>query len=154
PSAAGGDYFGAKVALTLNLLGSKEDAVGARKLGHNNALDAVYNKGAVLGHERQVGQEDLLLLLGGGNLVDQLDHGAHGDIERQLLRLGVMLVYFRLAQLNLEELEVELLARVVLDGGKLLKCLADALLDEPGVRLALRFYQIRRLDAGGAEPGE
>ena len=154
PRAARGDYFGAEVALALDLVGGKEDAVRARELRHDDALDAVDDKGAVAGHDRQVGEEYLLLLFAAGYFVLQADLGADGDVERRFLRFGVVLVVLGFAELNLQKLEVKLFARVVLDGRKFFKCLTDTLLEYPLIGVHLRGDKVGGRSERGAEPGK
>jgi hypothetical protein len=91
----------------------KEDAVGARELRHDDALDAVDDESAVFGHPREICEEYFLLFFFAGRFVLELcDHR-----ERRLVGLHVgfrvLLVPAQIAELEFHELKLEFFLRVV-----------------------------------------
>ena len=137
------------------VLSGRDPEVDARRpheLRHDDALGAVDDEGALVGHHREVPHEDRLLLdLAGGGV-----HEAGGDEQRAreghvllaALRLGVL----RRLELVVGELELER-AGEVLDRRDVGEDLGDALFEEPLERLALHGDEVgQRLDL--AELGE
>src|SRR5208283_4278309 len=86
PGAAIGDDLSQEVGAVVG--GFEEDAGGTVQLADDDALGAVDNERAVLGHQRDVAEEDFLLfnvadgaVAGLGVLVE--DGQPHGDLERR-----------------------------------------------------------------------
>src|SRR5690606_12460942 len=108
--AAVGDHAGGEQQLAravgLAAVVVEEHARRAMQLGDDDALGAVDDEGAVVGHERDLAHVDLLLL----HVLDRLgarlavvDHQAHGDAQRgavaQAAVAALALVEHRLAEL-------------------------------------------------------
>ncbi len=104
PRAAVGDDFAEEVGAVVRRL--KEDAGRAVQLRDDDALGSVDDEGAVLRHQRNVAEEDFLLLdvadgLGAGLGVLVVNGEAHGDLERS--RIGhAALFALRLVVLELQ----------------------------------------------------
>src|SRR5690606_21920515 len=96
PSATSRDNFGPECLLALKLLGGERHSSGASKLRHYYTLDTRDNKGAVRSHQRVVGHEDLLLLLGLHHHVLELHSALQRRLVRKLPLLGGVFVEFRL----------------------------------------------------------
>ena len=115
----------------------------ADELADHDALGAVDDERAFLGHEREVAHVHALALDLAGLLDEQLDPYVErlrvGQVTRAALQLGV------LGRLELVLLEAELHdpAGEVLDGADLVEQLAQATLDEPVERLQLELDQVR-----------
>src|SRR5205823_9756701 len=123
--------------------GREVDARRTHELRDDDALGAVDHERALVGHPREVAEEDVLLGDFSGLLVDELDPRpqrlAEGEITRAALLFGVL----RLAELAAEESEIEVLAGEVLDRRDLLEQLAETLVAEPLEGIDLRLDQVR-----------
>ena len=132
PGAAGRDDLGDEDVLVGGLvqLTAEVDAGRAHELGDHDALGAVDDEGAPLGHHGEVPHEDLLLLDLAGDLVDEgrLDEQRRG--EGHVLVAALLLGELDLPELVLAEVELELLGEV-LDGRDLLEDLLEAFVEEP-----------------------
>ncbi len=71
-----------------------------------------------------------MLLLIIERLVLEAHSCAHRNIKRQFLRFGIVLVVFRLAELDFQKLEVKLFAAVVFNRSELLKGLFKVTFEE------------------------
>ena len=131
----------------------EDDAGAAHELRHDDALGAVDDEGALLGHHREVAHEDGLLF----DLARVAVHepGAHEDrrgvghvllfalVDRELRRRAQVLV------VGIElELELQRLAEV-LDRRDVAEGLGEALVEEPFEALALDRDQVRQLQRLG-----
>ena len=109
----------------------EEDTKATSKLGDHDALDAIHNKGAVRGHQGEVREEDLLLLLLVHHLVHQFERHTKRGLERKLIYLGVIFIESGLIESVTEELQIKLLTRVILNMRKFIKDFRESLLDQP-----------------------
>ena len=145
PGAAVRDDLGVEqVAAGGRVLdGGVVDARRADQLADDDALGAVDDERALLGHEREVAHVDALALDLARLLDEQLDPDVErlgeGQVARAALQLGV------LGRLELVLLEAELHdpAGEVLDGADLVEQLAQPVLDEPVERVQLELDQVR-----------
>ena len=127
------------------------DARRADELADDDALGAVDDERALVGHPRVVAHVDPLALDLAGLLDQELDVDVERPAERQVLRPALLLGVLRLAELVVEELELHHLAGEVLDRADLVEELPEALLDEPLERIQLELDQVRdREDLGDA----
>ena len=131
--AAGGRVLG----------GGEVDARRAHQLADDDALGAVDDEGAVLGHQREVAHEDGLVL----DLVRLLDDEVDLDLQRlgvgQVPGAALLLAELRLLEVVVAEVQLEILAGEVGDRGDLVEQLAKAGLDEPIERIGLGLDQVR-----------
>ncbi len=63
PGSTSRNNLGAEVLVASLLIGNKQHTKGTDELWYQNTLNSVHNKGTVIGHQREVRHEDLLLLL-------------------------------------------------------------------------------------------
>ncbi len=144
PGAAIGDDTRSKEILArrmrLALVMVEEDARAAMHLRDDDALGAVDDEGAILGHERHVAHVDVLLLdvadrARAGILVDVPDDEAEGHLQRRgegnAALLAFLDVIFRRLELVAHEFELRAL-REVADREHRLKDLLQA---DAGARL-------------------
>ena len=143
----------AQVTEAEALAGLEDDAGAAHELRHDDALGAVDDERALLGHHREVAHEDGLLLDLTGVAVHE--PGAHEDrravghvlllalLHRELRRRAQVLVVGIELQLELERLAEVLDRRDVAEG------LGKALVEEPFEALALDRDQIGELERLG-----
>ncbi len=108
------------------------DARRADELADDDALGAVDDERALVGHPRVVAHVDALALDLARLLDEQLDVDVQRLAERQVLGPALLLGVLGLTELVVEELELHDLAGEVLDRADLVEQLAQALLDEPG----------------------
>ena len=121
------------------------DAGRADELADDDALGAVDDERALVGHPRVVAHVDALALDLAGLLDQELDVDVERPAEGQVLGPALLLGVLGLAELVVEELELHDLAGEVLDRADLVEQLAQALLDEPAERLELELDQVRDL---------
>ncbi len=146
---AGDELVLGQVAEAEALARLEDDAGGADELRHDDALGAVDDEGALVGHHREVTHEDRLLLdLAGGGVHEA---GPHEDrrgeghvlllalLDRELGRRAQVLVVGVELQLELQRLGE------VLDGRDVAEGLGQALLEEPLEGLALDGDEIGEL---------
>ena len=143
PRAAVGDDSGAEGHIArLVLVSGKVHAGGADDLGDDDPLGAVDDKGTGIGHEGEISHKDLLLLDLLGLLVPQtdphLDGGGIGGVPGLALLHIVLggLIHFIVDK---GELQV---ARIVGDGGHILKDLAQAGVQKPLIGFLLDLQQV------------
>ena len=124
-----------QVAEAEPLTGLEDDARGADELRHDDALGAVDDEGALVGHHREVPHEDRLLLdLAGGRVHEA---GPHEDRRGEGHVLLLALLHRELrrrAQVLVVGVELELEAEglgEVLDRADVAEGLREALLEEP-----------------------
>ena len=122
------------------------DARRADELADDDALGAVDDERALVGHPRVVAHVDALALDLAGLLDQELDVDVERLAERQVLRPALLLGVLGRAELVVEELELHHLAGEVLDRTDLVEQFAKPLLDEPGERIELEFDQVRDLE--------
>ena len=159
PGAAAGDQFGgAEGAAGGGVgVGAEVDAGRADQLGDDDALGAVDDEGAGLGHVGQVAEEQLLLFGFVGFLAEQADGDAQfaGVVEVALAALVRGLVGRDVAVVL--EVELHAVAGEVGDRGHFAEEFAQALIEEPLVGVAqqvdqvgqlVRFGQARVVDRG------
>ena len=128
------------------------DAGRADELADDDALGAVDDERALVGHPRVVAHVDPLALDLAGLLDQELDVDVQRPGERQVLRPALLLGVLRVAELVVEELELHHLAGEVLDRADLVEQLPEALLDEPLERIELELDQVRDREDFG-DPG-
>ena len=144
PGAAGRHQV-ADEDLLLRVLGLHQ--VGARgtdELRHDDALGAVDDERAALGHPREVAHEDGLLADLAGLPVDEADRDGQRARVREVLLAALVERRDGRVELELPELDGQV-ARVVLDRRDVVDRLAQAPLlrvDEPGERLPLDVDQV------------
>ena len=122
------------------------DARRADELADDDALGAVDDERALVGHPRVVAHVDALALDLAGLLDQELDVDVERLAERQVLGPALLLGVLGRAELVVEELELHDLAGEVLDRADLVEQFAKPLLDEPGERIELEFDQVRDLE--------
>ena len=147
PGTAGGDELHAMNLHAVVHLGGEVHARRADKLRHHDALGAVDDEGAALGHEREVAHEDELLLDLARLLVDEANvdqkRGLIGDVLGTALAHGVSGV----TKLVLAEGDLHG-AGAVLDGRGLGKRLGKALGHETLERFLLDGDEVGELHRG------
>ena len=119
------------------------DAGRADELADDDALGAVDDERALVGHGREVAHVDPLALDLAGLLDEELDVDVQRPAERQVLRPALELVVLGRPELVVEELELHHLAGEVLDRADLVEQLAQALVHEPGERIELQLDEVR-----------
>ena len=148
PRAAVGDELGAEqLAARVGVLGGREvHARRAHQLGDDDALGAVDDEGAFVGHHGEVAHVDLGLL----DLTRLLDGEAGLDPERGGIRHVAVAAFLdgelRLAELIVEKLQLEVLACVIGDRVYLVEELPQSLRLEPLEGFDLRCYEVLQLD--------
>ena len=143
-AAVGDDLGGEEVAAGGRVLGrGVVDAGRAHELADDDALGAVDDERAPLGHRREVAHVDALLELLAGLLDVEHDVDVERSAERQVPRPALELVVLRLAELVAREVQLHRLAGEVRDGADLVEEVAQALLHEPVVRVALELDEVR-----------
>ncbi len=129
--------------LALGLLGLHDvGARGAHQLRHDDALGAVDDEGAAVGHHREIAHEDGLFADLAGLLVDEGDLHREGGGEGHVLVAALRDRLGGLTELVLAELDEELL-RVVLDRVDVGDGLAETVAEEPLPRLLLDVDEVR-----------
>ena len=128
------------------------DARRADELADHDALGAIDDEGALVGHPRVIAHVDALALDLAGLLDQELDVDVQRLAERQVLGPALLLGVLRYAELVVEELELHDLAGEVLDRADLIEQFAQPLLDEPGERIELEFDQVGDLELLVADP--
>ena len=122
------------------------DAGRADELADHDALGAVDDERALVGHPRVVAHVDALALDLAGLLDQELDVDVQRLAERQVLGAALLLGVLGRAELVVQELELHDLAGEVLDRADLVEQLAQPLVDEPGERIELEFDQVGDLE--------
>jgi hypothetical protein len=168
PGATIGDEFSLAQQAPCGpiLFGVKVDAGRADQLADDNALGAVDDKGAVLGHEGKVAKENLahdgLVLLAVVEEGLDVEGSGIGHVALDALGLAVLGIFKPEAQVEfLTELciadarEVELQVLVeALDGRDLVKELTQSVFDDPSEGFELDLDQARQLlDVGNLSVG-
>ena len=146
PCAAVGDDLRGKNRLTrLVDVAGVVHAGRTDDLGHNDALGAVDDKGARLGHEWELTHKDIRLLDLAGLLIRQpdVDLEGRGVVDVPLLALLHGIVGL-VAQRVGDELDKKIAGKVG-NGGHLMQDLGQSLPEEPGVGAGLDLHQIRQL---------
>ncbi|MNX94146.1 hypothetical protein D3C86_1263690 [compost metagenome] len=130
----------ARVGLALEV-----DTGRTNDLGDDDALGPINNEGAVVGHHRQLADEDLLLLDLAGLLGDQADRDAEGLRERCVASAALLDGILRLPEgIIRQEVELEAVA-VVTDRREGEQLLLQPLAQEPLERALLDLDQVRKL---------
>ena len=147
PGAAVGVHGSGKQVLAGAVLaGTVENAGRTDQLADDGALRTVGDKGAGIGHEREIAHEDLLLLHFPGLLVEQprrdVQRGRVGGIPFLAFFDGVLGV---LVQPVVDEFQHQV-AGVVLDRGNVVEDFTQAFLQEPVVRIFLDLDEIGHVD--------
>ena len=122
------------------------DARRPDELADDDALGAVDDERALVGHPRVVAHVDALALDLAGLLDEELDVDVQRLAERQVLRPALLLGVLGLTELVVEELELHDLAGEVLDRADLVEQLAQPLLDEPAERIQLELDEVGDLE--------
>ena len=122
------------------------DARRADELADDDALGAVDDECALVGHPRVVAHVDALALDLAGLLDEELDVDVERLAEGQVLRPALLLGVLGRPELVVEELELHDLAGEVLDRADLIEQFAKPLVDEPGERVELEFDQVGDLE--------
>ena len=118
------------------------DAGRADQLADDDALGAVDDERAEVGHPRVVTHVDTLALDLAGLLDQELDVHVQRPAEGQVLGPALLLGVLRVTELVVEELELHDLAGEVLDRADLVEELPEALFDEPLERLQLELDEV------------
>src|SRR5438552_12828678 len=148
PRAAVGDELGAEqLAARVRVFGGGEvNTRRAHQLRHDHALGAVDDERPLVGHHGEVAHVDLGLL----DLTRLLDGEASPYPQgRGVSHVEVAALFDRelgLAELVVEELQLEVLARVIGDRVDLIEKLPQTVRLEPMERLDLRGDQVFELD--------
>ena len=144
PGTTVGDDLGAEeLAAGVGVLGGGVVHAGAaHELADHDALGAVDDEGAALGHGREVAHVHALLDVLAGLVDDELDLDVERAAEGQVTRAALELVVLGVAELVVVEVQLHGLAGEVLDGADLVEQVTQAALDEPVVRLALKLDQV------------
>ena len=142
-AAVGDDGAGqqGQIGLQVDLL-AVVHAGGADDLADHHALGAVDDKGAAVGHQREISHEDLLLLDLAGLLVVQTYPHLHGSGIRGVTRLAllhVILGFLVHAVINEAQLQI---TGIVRDRSHIGKYLPQAGLQEPLVGSLLDLQQV------------
>ena len=150
PRAAVGNDLAEEVGAVVGRL--KEDAGRAVELGDDDALGAVDDEGAVLGHQRNVAEEDFLLLhvaqaLGAGLGVLVVDGEADGDLERGGVGHAAL---FALCLVVLQ-LQADRVAALVAEVGRVLVVGAALLAEHVAGVEGVGDDHGAAMDAGGAQ---
>ena len=125
------------------------DTRRADELADHDALGAVDDERAFLGHEREVAHVHALALDLAGLLDEQLDPDVERLGEGQVTRAALELVVLGSLELVLAEAQLHHSPGEVLDRADLVEQLAQPVLDEPVERIELQLDQIRdRQDFG------
>ena len=144
PRAAGRHQVADEDLLLRVLRLHQVGARGTDQLRHDDALGAVDDEGAALGHPREVAHEDGLLADLAGLPVDEADRDGQRPRVRQVLLTTLLQRRHRVIERELAELHGEV-AGVVLDRRDVVDRLAEAPLlgiDKPGERLLLDVDQV------------
>ena len=120
-------------------------AGAADELRHDDALGAVDDEGAPLGHHREVAHEDRLLPDLARLLVDEADGHRERSLVGQVLLTALLDGELGLSELVLPELDGER-AGVVLDRRDVVDRLAQALVQEPLERGLLDVDQVGKVE--------
>ncbi len=148
PCAARGDELHAVDEDAVVHLGREVHARRADELRDDDALGAVNDEGAAVGHEREVAHEDELLLNLAGLVVDEADVDEEGRLIRDVLRAALGDVVRGIAELMVAEGDLHRV-RAVLDRGELGERLGESLGHESLKRLPLHGDEVRQLHALG-----
>ena len=135
--------------LLLRILGLHEvGARGADQLGHDDALGAVDDEGAAVGHPREVAHEHRLLADLARLAVDEPDRDGQRPRVREVLLAALVEAGDRVVERELPELHGKV-AGVVLDRRDVIDRLAQPTplrIDKPGEGLLLDVDQVRDID--------
>ena len=158
PGTAVGVHGGGEQVLAGTVLaGAVEHAGRTNQLGNDCTLGTIGDKGAGIGHEREVAHEDLLLLDLAGLLIEQTG----SDVQGRCIRSVPFLTFFNgvlgvFVQAVVHKLQHEI-AGIVLDSGNIVEDFVQTFLQEPVVRVFLDLDQIGHanhfVDAGKAHAG-
>ena len=120
---------------------------GANELADDNALGAVDDEGALLGHQREIAHEDFLLLHLARLSVYQANHHAKGSgiVYVPLLAFGNAVLRVLLVDCVTDEFEHEAFGKI-LDRRDVRKRLAEAVLNELAVRILLNLDKVGHLE--------
>ena len=147
PRAAARDHLGVDdLLLRRGLVGAHAEVDAGRpdELRHDDALGAVDDERAAVGHHREVPHEDRLLL----DLTGLRVHEARGDEQRarvgHVALAALVLGVLRRVEDVVGQLELEL-AGEVLDRRDVAHDLRDTLLEEPMERVGLDLDQVREV---------
>jgi hypothetical protein len=99
----------------------------------------------VIRHPREIAEENLLLLLGTGSLVLELDLDGEWSLVGLIEAFGVLLVPARSAESMRENLQLELLARMIVHGREFFEDAASALFDKCLEGSYLRLHEVREV---------
>jgi hypothetical protein len=136
-----------EVAEAVPLARLEDDAGAANELRHDDALGAVDDEGALVGHRGQIAHEDRLLLDLAGVAVHE--PGTHEDrraVGHVLLLALLHRELRRRAQVFVERVELQLELqglREVLDGADVPERVGETLFEEPPEALTLDGDQVR-----------
>ena len=125
----------------LVLLGCKIHAGAADELADHNALGAVDDEGAAGGHQREIANEDFLLLHLARCLVDETNLDEQGRLITDVLFLAFFDRVLRVAEFMLAKLDTHVL-RGILDGTDVCERLVKAFGDKPFETIDLDANQI------------
>ena len=158
PGAAVGVHGRGEQILTGTVLaGTIENTGRANQLADNHALGTVGDKGTGIRHQREIPHEDLLLLDLAGLLIQKTGC----DVQRRRIG-GVTLFAFlngifgMLVQAVIDEFQRKV-AGIILDRANVMQHLAQALVQEPVVRVFLNLNEVGHsnhfIDTGKAHSG-
>ena len=146
PCTAVRDDGGGKQLLTGGVIAHAViHARGTHQLRDNNALRAVDDEGAAVGHEREIPHENLRLLDLAGFLIQQ----ARLDTQRRRVGHVPLLalldgIFWSVVQPVVNKLQHQI-ARIVGDRGDIVENLAQPLVKEPVIRVLLHLDEVGHL---------
>ena len=146
PCAAIRDDLCAKKLAAAIRHGGEVHARRTHELRNDDALDAVHDERAARGHDREIAEVHLLLVLVSGAVVHQAKRAAKRRLIRRFFIARGRLVVLRFVKTVVGKIKFEFFAGVVADRRDLLEHFVQTFFEEPLVRLQLRLVEVVRGD--------